>query len=304
MAAALMAAALPQYVIMPAGFTDNFKPMDIDYFTDLKSSVSTALREDIGDGDITAGLIDDDAIAHAEVICRESGILCGRPWVDEVFRQVDAGVGLEWFVADGGAVAPDQRIFSASGKARSILTTERTALNFLQLLAGTATRTRHYADLIKHTRAKLLDTRKTIPGLRRAQKYAVKCGAGENHRMGLYDAFLIKENHILAAGSIAAAVTRAQALHSDRRLEIEVENLDQFDEAAAARPDWIMLDNFSLADLATAVSRISDDIKLEASGGIESERDLIAIAETGVHYISMGTLTKDCKALDLSLRFK
>lgn len=276
--------------------------MTTNFFTDLQSTVANALREDVGDGDITAELIDSRAQANAEVITREPAVMCGRPWVDEVFRQVDTDVTVSWFAEDGKAVTPGQRLFNATGRARSILTAERCALNFLQLLAGTATRTHHYAALIEHTRARLLDTRKTIPGLRLAQKYAVSCGGGDNHRIGLFDAFLIKENHIAAAGSIAAAIERARKLHSDRRLEIEVENLEQFDEAVAAGPDWIMLDNFSLADMADAVRRLDEDIKLEASGGIENDADLVAIAETGVHYISMGTLTKDCDAVDLSMR--
>ena len=277
--------------------------MNIDYLSDVESTVRAALVEDIGDGDITAQLIDVETTATAEVITREAAVMCGRPWVEEVFRQVDGQVELDWHAEEGESVEPGQLLFTATGKARSILTAERSALNFLQLLAGTATRTAHYAALIKHTRARLLDTRKTLPGLRRAQKYAVKCGGGENHRMGLFDAFLIKENHIASAGSIAAAIERARQLHPDRRLEIEVENLVQFDEAVAAGPDWIMLDNFSLKDMAAAVNRLNNDIKLEASGGIESDAELIAIAETGVHYISMGTLTKDCDAIDLSMRF-
>lgn len=278
--------------------------MDTDFFADLETTVSAALREDVGDGDITALLIDAAATATAEVVTREAATLSGRPWVDAVFRQIDANVAVTWRAADGDVVRPRQTLFTVKGMARSILTGERCALNFLQLLSGTATRTRHYADLIKHTRARLLDTRKTLPGLRRAQKYAVMCGGGDNHRMGLYDAYLIKENHIAAAGSIATAITRARQMHSDRRLEIEVESLDQFDEAVAAEPDWIMLDNFTLSDLAAAVSRLKSDIKLEASGGIESDSELVAIAETGVHYISMGTLTKDCTAVDLSMRLQ
>lgn len=278
--------------------------MHTDFFADLAATVTAALDEDVGDGDITAQLIAATTRATAEVITREAAVLCGKPWVDEVFHQVDANVSLVWHATDGDAIEPQQLLFTATGSARSILTAERCALNFLQLLAGTARRTRHYADLIKHTRARLLDTRKTLPGLRRAQKYAVACGGGENHRMGLYDAFLIKENHIAAAGSIAAAIAKARDLHGDRRLEVEVENLDQFDEARLALPDWIMLDNFPLSDLEAAVARLNSDIKLEASGGIESDSDLVAIAETGVHYISMGTLTKDCDAVDLSMSFR
>ncbi|MBD3646796.1 MAG: carboxylating nicotinate-nucleotide diphosphorylase, partial [Pseudomonadales bacterium] len=239
----------------------------------------------------------------ARGITRENATICGRPWVDEVLRQVDPAIEVTWSVADGDRVNPDQALFTAEGSARSLLTAERTALNFLQTLSGTATRTHHYASLIAHTDTRLLDTRKTLPGLRLAQKYAVACGGGENHRIGLYDAYLIKENHIAACGSIGGAIERARELHADKRIEVEVENLDQFAEAVHFRPDWIMLDNFSLQDLATAVSSLNEDIKLEASGGIENESELIAIAETGVHYISVGALTKHCTAVDLSMRF-
>lgn len=275
-----------------------------DYFRDLSVTVETALREDIGDGDISAELIDETSTAQAEVITREAAIICGRPWVDEVFRQVDAGVAVDWLVGDGDAAAADQVLFRASGAARSILTAERTALNFLQALSGTATRTRHYADLIRHTSARLLDTRKTIPGLRLAQKYAVRCGGGDNHRLGLYDAFLIKENHIIASGSIARAIERARQNHPARRVEVEVEDLDEFREAVDAGPDWIMLDNFSLDDLEAAVRSMNTDIRLEASGGIESDDDLVKVAETGVHYVSVGALTKHVEATDLSMRLR
>jgi nicotinate-nucleotide pyrophosphorylase (carboxylating) len=276
--------------------------MDTDYLSDLPGTVSTALEEDVGSGDITAQLIGESTHATAEVTTREAAIVCGKPWVNEVFRQIDPGLAVSWFVDDGDRAGPDTRLFSVTGSARSILTAERTALNFLQTLSGTATRTRHYVDLIRHTTTHLLDTRKTLPGLRRAQKYAVNCGGACNHRMGLYDAFLIKENHIIAAGSIAGAIAGARLLASGKRLEIEVENLDEFRQAVAADPDWIMLDNFSLADMRIAVNSINDAIKLEASGGIESDHDLVAIAETGVHYISVGALTKHCQAVDLSMR--
>lgn len=276
--------------------------MDIDYLSDLPDTVSAALEEDVGSGDITAQLIGESTQATAEVITREAAIVCGKPWVNEVFRQIDPGLALSWFVDDGDRADPDTRLFSVTGSARSILTAERTALNFLQTLSGTATRTHHYVDLIRHTTTHLLDTRKTLPGLRRAQKYAVNCGGACNHRMGLYDAFLIKENHIIAAGSIAGAIAGARSLAPGKRVEIEVENLDEFRQAVAADPDWIMLDNFSLADMRIAVDSINDAIKLEASGGIESDDDLVAIAETGVHYISVGALTKHCQAVDLSMR--
>lgn len=279
--------------------------MKTGYFDYLHANVSQALEEDMGDGDITAHLISESRSAKARVITRQSAVVCGRPWVDAVFHRVDSAIDVQWEVSDGDSVDPDQLLFTVEGPARGLLTGERTALNFLQTLSGTATRTRHYASLIEHTGAKLLDTRKTIPGLRHAQKYAVSCGGGFNHRIGLFDAFLIKENHIIACGSIADAVALARRLYADRRLEVEVENLEQFNECRAAGPDWIMLDNFSLPDLSQAVEsvkRAGENISLEASGGIENDDDLIAIAETGVHYISVGALTKHCMAVDLSMR--
>ncbi|MDZ7686902.1 MAG: carboxylating nicotinate-nucleotide diphosphorylase [Gammaproteobacteria bacterium] len=275
--------------------------MNIDYFDNLDRTVAAAIGEDVVDVDITAELIPADAMATATVITREAAIVAGRPWVDEVFRQIDPDVILLWHVDEGESCQPDTRLLTAEGKARSILTAERTALNFLQTLSGTATVTRRYTDLIAHTGATLLDTRKTLPGLRYAQKYAVSVGGGGNHRMGLSDAFLIKENHITAAGSIDTAIRHARERHPDRRLEIEVENLAQFHEASAASPDWIMLDNFTLADLESAVKSNHGRAKLEASGGIESDEDLVAIAETGVDYISVGALTKHVRATDLSL---
>ena len=268
----------------------------------LSSTVANALVEDMGDGDITAALIPADQMSTAKVITRDPMTMCGKAWVNEVFSQVDPGTTLTWHVSDGQQVAANTVLFELSGKSRAILTGERTALNFLQTLSATATTTAHYVGLISHTNAALLDTRKTIPGLRLAQKYAVKCGGGTNHRIGLFDAFLIKENHINACGSITKAIETARSAHPDRRLEVEVENLAEFREAIAAAPDWIMLDNFSLADLANAVAGNNQNIKLEASGGIENDSDLIAIAETGVDYISVGALTKHVKAIDLSMR--
>jgi len=273
-----------------------------EYFQDLSQVVAFALQEDIGDVDITAQLIDSKTHAVATVITREEAVICGQPWVDEVFNQVDTSLQIDWAVTEGQVVQANQELLRLEGIARSILTAERPALNFLQTLSATATTTFRYAQLISHTDTKLLDTRKTIPGLRRAQKYAVTCGGGENHRMGLYDAFLIKENHIFACGSIGKAIARAKQLYPNRRVEIEVENLAEFREATDAQPDWIMLDNFSLADMQEAVQGTNNQIKLEASGGIEKEQDLIAIAETGVDYISMGALTKHCQAIDLSMR--
>jgi nicotinate-nucleotide pyrophosphorylase (carboxylating) len=276
----------------------------LDLFTDLADNVSRALLEDCGTGDITAELIDAGTQASAHVITREAATLCGRRWVDAVFSALDPLLRVTWYAEDGEQVKPDQRLFTVQGQARGILTGERAALNFLQTLSGTATRTRHYAQLINHTETRLLDTRKTLPGLRRAQKYAVLCGGGTNHRVGLFDAFLIKENHIQACGSITLAIQRARQLYPDRRVEVEVEDMVQFGEAVKAAPDWMMLDNFELGNMREAVRLVGPAIKLEASGGIESESDLVSIAETGVHYISVGALTKHCQAVDLSMRFE
>ena len=214
--------------------------MNPDYFKDLNQTVKFALAEDVGDVDITAELIDSENTATAEVITREEAVICGQPWVDEVFRQVDPKVKIEWQINEADLVEAERPLLRVSGLARSILTAERPALNFLQTLSGTATATHRYAQLISHTNARLLDTRKTIPGLRHAQKYAVSKGGGENHRMGLYDAFLIKENHILACGSINKAINRARQLYPGRRVEVEVENLDEFYKAVEAEPDWII----------------------------------------------------------------
>lgn len=278
--------------------------MNIDYFENLHETVATAIDEDFKGTDLTAELVDCSKKATAEVITRSQAVIAGRPWVDEVFGQIDKEVILDWKVNEGDLVDPGTLLFTASGSARSLLTTERTALNFLQTLSGTATRTRHYVDLVKHTSVRLLDTRKTIPGLRLAQKYAVKTAGGHNHRIGLFDAYLIKENHINVAGSIATAVERARILSPDSRVEVEVENLEEFRMAIDARPDWIMLDNFEYADLIEAVASTNENVKLEASGGIEQDSDLVRIAETGVDYISIGALTKHCEATDLSMRFK
>jgi nicotinate-nucleotide pyrophosphorylase (carboxylating) len=267
----------------------------------ISQSVAIALAEDIGDGDITAQLIPLTQSGHARVITRQNAIICGTDWVNEVFRQVDPEVQLSWHVHDEQAVAPDQLLFEARGKARSLLTAERAALNFLQTLSGTASISRHYADLVAGTGVRLLDTRKTLPGLRKAQKYAVTCGGCFNHRIGLYDAFLIKENHILACGGIHAAIRTARASEPGKPVEVEVETLTQLEEALAASADIIMLDNFSLDDLRAAVKATAGKAKLEASGGI-SEETLRPIAETGVDYISIGALTKHCQAVDLSMR--
>jgi nicotinate-nucleotide pyrophosphorylase (carboxylating) len=274
-----------------------------EFLPDLRRAVTVALEEDIGSGDITAELIAPEQTATAHVISREQAIICGQQWVDEVFRQLDPGVHIEWHCNDGEMVTAGQDLLSARGSARSLLTGERTALNFLQLLSATASSARLYADLVADTPVKLLDTRKTIPGLRTAQKYAVRCGGCYNHRIGLYDAFLIKENHIAACGSIAAAIAQARANHGDKPVELEVENLAEFDQALAAGADIIMLDNFSHSHLHTAVDRNEGRAKLEASGGI-TRQTIRSIANTGVDYISIGALTKDATAIDLSMRFE
>ncbi len=269
--------------------------------SDRKATVRAALNEDIGSGDITAMLISEKEYASAKIISRESAIVCGRDWVDEVFCQVDNSVTVHWFVADGQKVAPDTVLFELRGPARALLTGERSALNFLQLLSGTATTCREYADIVAHTKVKLLDTRKTIPGLRTAQKYAVTCGGCHNHRIGLYDAFLIKENHIAACGGIDKAVQRARDIAPDKPVEVEVETLAELDTALVANADIIMLDNFSLSDMRKGVEVTDGQAKLEASGNVSKET-LAAIAETGVDYISIGALTKHARAIDLSMR--
>jgi nicotinate-nucleotide pyrophosphorylase (carboxylating) len=266
---------------------------------DIVITVEKALDEDIGNGDLTALLLPEKKIVTATVICREHAVVCGIPWFDEVYRQLDTTFQVSWNVSDGDNLSPDQTVCTLQGSARTLLTGERTALNFLQLLSATATVTRDYIDLIKGTAAQLLDTRKTIPGLRTAQKYAVRCAGGKNHRMGLYDAILIKENHISAAGSIAAALKQANSIHDN--IEIEVERLDQLQQALACNAKKILLDNFDIPMLEQAVKLNAGKATLEASGGVN--RDTIrAIALTGVDYISVGSLTKDVRAIDYSMR--
>ena len=267
----------------------------------ISANVRAALTEDVGTGDLSAQLVPAAQTARARVITREHAIVCGQAWVNEVFRQLDPEVMVTWHCADGEAVAPNQTLFELSGRARSLLTGERAALNFLQLLSGTATRCRQFADLIQGLPARLLDTRKTIPGLRIAQKYAVSCGGCHNHRIGLYDAFLIKENHIAACGSISAAIRTAREQAPGKPVEVEVETMAQLAEALEARADSVMLDNFDLQQMREAVAFTAGRTVLEASGGV-NESTLRAIAETGVDYLSIGTLTKDCKAIDLSMR--
>jgi nicotinate-nucleotide pyrophosphorylase (carboxylating) len=271
---------------------------------DLPEQVSRALREDIGPGDVTARLIAADSRARARVLCRQSALICGTAWFDETFRQLDTAVQVRWRAADGERVAADTILCELEGPARAILTGERTALNFLQLLSATASVTARYVAAVAGTACRILDTRKTLPGLRTAQKYAVLCGGGQNHRMGLYDMVLVKENHIAAAGSIAAAVAAARALAPGVPVEVETENLDEVAAALAAQCDVIMLDEFELDDLARAVAlnrAAPRPAKLEASGAVTLER-IGAIAATGVDFISVGGLTKHVQAVDLSMR--
>jgi nicotinate-nucleotide pyrophosphorylase (carboxylating) len=273
---------------------------------DLFEQVSRALLEDIGSGDVSAQLIAADRQARAHVICREPAILCGAPWFDEVFRQLEPRIGVRWHFRDGSAVPANAVLCDLTGPARALLTGERTALNFLQLLSATATVTDRYVQAVAGTGCRILDTRKTLPGLRTAQKYAVRCGGGSNHRIGLYDMVLIKENHIAAAGSIGAAVAAARRQASGTRVEVETETLEQLREALDARTDIVLLDNFSLARMREAVAINAAHphaAELEASGGV-SLATLRETAETGVDYISVGALTKHVAAVDLSMRFE
>ena len=271
---------------------------------DLAHQVEAALREDLGAGDVTATLVPAAQRVHGRVITREAAVLCGRAWVDETFQQLDPKVQLTWRAADGERVAAQQVIFAIAGPARPVLSGERTALNFLQLLSGTATTARRFVDAVAGTRCQILDTRKTVPGLRTAQKYAVRCAGARNHRMGLFDQVLIKENHIAAAGSLTGAIEAARRDAAGIAIEIEVETLGELQEALNARPDIIMLDEFSLDELRTAVElnrAHGAHAKLEVSGSVSLE-SVRAIAETGVDYISVGALTKHVRAIDLSMR--
>lgn len=272
-----------------------------DIRADITRAVRTALEEDIGSGDITAMLIPEDKLSTATVITREDCVLCGRAWFDEVFRQLGGIDEITWHFEDGDWVEADSTLVTLKGNARKLLTGERTALNFVQLLSGTATKSREYAKLVEGVGVKVLDTRKTIPGLRTAQKYAVACGGCHNHRIGLFDAFLIKENHIAACGGIAEAVAKAREIAADRPIEVEVENLAQFQEALAAEPDFIMLDNLSKEDVAQAVQQRDDHTQLELSGNFD-ENKLVSGVVTGIDRISVGALTKHCEAVDLSMR--
>jgi nicotinate-nucleotide pyrophosphorylase (carboxylating) len=267
---------------------------------DIVKLVTFCLQEDIGTGDITAELIPIDKTISAKLISKDNGIFCGRPWADEVFRQVDSSLTVKWNIEEGVKLSPNQTLAQIAGSARGILTAERTVLNFLQTLSAVSTMSQYYASLVKHTSVKLLDTRKTLPSLRSAQKYAVRIGGCFNHRMGLFDAFLIKENHIVACGGIDAAVSKAKALCPNKPVEIEVQNLNELELAISAEADIVMLDNFECSNILKAVKLNDGRLKLEASGGIEADM-LVSIAETGVDYISLGALTKNCKAIDLSL---
>jgi nicotinate-nucleotide pyrophosphorylase (carboxylating) len=273
---------------------------------DLAEQVEAALREDLGAGDVTAALVPAAQRVRGSVITREGAVLCGRPWADAVFRRLDPLVQLTWHANDGEPIAANQVILEIAGAARAVLTGERTALNFLQLLSATATATRRFVEAVAGTGCTILDTRKTVPGLRRAQKYAVLCGGGHNHRMGLYDRVLIKENHIAAAGSLTAAVRAARSHAPGLVVEVEVENLTEFEEALAAAPDIVLLDEFTHADLRSAVAlnrARGRPVRLEASGSVSLET-VRAVAQTGVDYVSVGGLTKHVRAVDLSMRLE
>jgi nicotinate-nucleotide pyrophosphorylase (carboxylating) len=273
---------------------------------DLASQVATALSEDVGSGDATALLVPATQKVRGRVITREDAVLCGRPWVQETFRQLDPQIRLTWHAADGDRIAANSVIFEISGPARAVLTGERTALNFLQLLSATASAARLFADAVAGTGCRILDTRKTLPGLRTAQKYAVLCGGAQNHRIGLYDMVLIKENHIAAAGSLSGAIAAARSVAPQLPVEVEVESLAEFREALAARPDIILLDEFNEPDMREAVKINRADahpVKIEASGSVSLET-VRAIAATGVDYISVGSITKHVRAVDLSMRLE
>ncbi len=273
----------------------------IDFFADLDTNIAAALAEDVGSGDATASLVPPGRRAVATVICRETAVLCGQRWFEGVYQALDPGTRVEWLKADGEPLQADDVVCRVHGSAQVLVTGERSALNFLQTLSGTATAARRYADALAVSTTRLLDTRKTIPGLRRAQKYAVRCGGGFNHRAGLYDGVLVKENHIAAAGSIAAAINALHAARVNLPIEVEVETLAQIGEAIAAGADMLLLDNFTVQMLEGAVALAAGRVKLEASGGFEFA-DLPAVGATGVDFVSVGGLTKHLKATDFSMR--
>ena len=275
---------------------------DLPSARDIDNDVTRALAEDIGSGDVTAALLPAGAIAMARVVTREEAVICGQAWFEACFRALDPASAIDWQVREGEPATAGRTLCAIRGNARAVLSAERCALNFLQLLSGTATTTARHVAAVRGTRAIILDTRKTIPGLRLAQKYAVRCGGGQNHRIGLFDAILIKENHIAAAGSLTAAVRNARAQSPALLLEVEVENFAELEEAlATGTVDRIMLDEFSLDDMRSAVALVAGRVALEASGGVDLA-GLRAVAETGVDYISIGALTKHVRAIDLSLR--
>ena len=273
------------------------------FFNEVRRNVQAAIVEDVGAGDINAALISKEQIATAHLITRTAGVFCGQPWADETCQQIDTSITIEWLVHDGESVTPGDALLVAHGPARSLLTCERIMLNFIQLLSGTATAARQYVEAISETSAKILDTRKTVPGLRIAQKYAVAVAGAKNHRMGLFDAYLIKENHIAAAGGITESVNAARRQNPHIKIEIEVETISQLLEAIEAGVDMALLDNFSMEELREAVTLSDGNIPLEASGGITLE-NVVSIAQTGVNYISVGEITKNIEPMDLSLRFK
>lgn len=269
---------------------------------EIAASVARTLAEDIGSGDITAALIEKSAFADAYVMTRENAVICGQAWFTETFKQLDPTISLRWHAKEGEQVLANSKIVSLAGPARALLTGERTALNWLQTLSGTATTVATYVSALAGSQTQLLDTRKTIPGLRNAQKYAVKLGGAANHRHGLYDMYLIKENHIASCGSISLAVQRAKAQHLDKKTEVEVENLTQLEEAIAAKADIVMLDNFDLSAMRQAVELTKGRVKLEVSGNVSLD-NIATIAKTGVDFISVGAITKHLRAIDLSMRF-
>ena len=276
----------------------------MDLASEIERNARAALEEDLGSGDLTAPLIAAGKRVRAAVLCRQKAVICGQPWFEACLRPLDASVEIAWAVLEGASVEAGMRVCVVQGEARALLAAERVALNFLQTLSGVATLTRRYVDAIAGTRARIVDTRKTLPGLRLAQKYAVRVGGGSNHRMGLYDAMLIKENHIAAAGGVRQAITQARRLANQGDwMQVEVENLDQLREALDAGATMILLDNMSVERMREAVRIAGDHAELEASGGITLE-NARAIAETGVHRMSVGTLTKDVRAADFSLRFE
>ena len=268
----------------------------------IHDAVHIALQEDIGPGDVTASLFSRDKLAEAAVVCRDQAILCGQHWFNEALHQLDSDITIDWQIEDGNCIQAGTTVCTVRGMANAMLSAERTALNFLQTLSATATCTRLYVERISGTSAQILDTRKTLPGLRYAQKYAVKCGGGINHRMGLYDAILIKENHIATAGSIHEAVSLAKQKFPALKLEVEVEDLEELEQALQTPADAVLLDNFSLSELQQAVQINRDRKKLEASGNI-SLNNIRETAKTGVHYISIGAITKNIQAVDFSVRF-